>query len=184
MGAEEGAIESIPGNVGRIAQAWVNVRGGDCVSSRCTSGIQKDGLRGLKPCWKQFFFFLKKASTTSQMWFSARDAHMCPGDFKTRLWFQTEMMHVVAQKEHSRAGRKAHIERTYVYVVASGSLKGKISQMVVVEDFESRPHEAVSFVVRRENEKKEGNEQKLPRALLGYSGGRLPGRNTKERGRE
>ena len=26
--AEEGAIESIPGNEGRIAQAWVNVRGG------------------------------------------------------------------------------------------------------------------------------------------------------------
>ena len=28
VGAEEGAIESIPGNEGRIAQAWVNVRGG------------------------------------------------------------------------------------------------------------------------------------------------------------
>ena len=26
VGAEEGAIESIPGNEGRIAQAWVNVR--------------------------------------------------------------------------------------------------------------------------------------------------------------
>ena len=28
VGAEEGAIEPIPGNEGRIAQAWVNVRGG------------------------------------------------------------------------------------------------------------------------------------------------------------
>ena len=28
VGAEEVAIESIPGNEGRIAQAWVNVRGG------------------------------------------------------------------------------------------------------------------------------------------------------------
>ena len=28
VGAEEGAIESIPGNEGRLAQAWVNVRGG------------------------------------------------------------------------------------------------------------------------------------------------------------
>ena len=28
VGAEEGAIESIPGNEGRIAQAWVNVGGG------------------------------------------------------------------------------------------------------------------------------------------------------------
>ena len=28
MGEEEGAIDSIPGNEGRIAQAWVNVREG------------------------------------------------------------------------------------------------------------------------------------------------------------
>ena len=28
VGAEEGAIESIPGNEGRIAPAWVNARGG------------------------------------------------------------------------------------------------------------------------------------------------------------
>ena len=28
VGAHEGAIESIPGNEGRLAQAWVNVRGG------------------------------------------------------------------------------------------------------------------------------------------------------------
>ena len=33
VGAEEGAIESIPGNEGRIAQSWVNVRGGLCVFS-------------------------------------------------------------------------------------------------------------------------------------------------------
>ena len=28
MGAEEGAIDSISGNEGRVAQAWVKVRGG------------------------------------------------------------------------------------------------------------------------------------------------------------
>ena len=28
VGAEEGAIESVPGKEGRITQAWVNVRGG------------------------------------------------------------------------------------------------------------------------------------------------------------
>ena len=31
-GAEEGTIESIPRNEGRIAQAWVNVRGGFRIS--------------------------------------------------------------------------------------------------------------------------------------------------------
>ena len=56
--------------------------------------------------------------------------------------------------------------------------------MKVVEVFESRPHNAVSFVVERGKEVQEWNEQKLPGALPDYSGGRLPGRSTKEKGRE
>ena len=48
--------------------------------------------------------------------------------------------------------------------------------MVVAEDFESRPHKAVPFVVEREKEIQEWNEQKgAKRCLLGHSGGRLPG---------
>ena len=64
------------------------------------------------------------------------------------------------------------------------TVRGKSSQMEVVEDFESRPHKAVSFLVESEKEMQEWNEQKMPTALPGYSGGRLPGRNTKEKGRE
>ena len=56
--------------------------------------------------------------------------------------------------------------------------------MEVVEDFEWRPHKAVSFVVERDKEVQEWNEQKMPKALPGYGGGRLPGRSTKEKGRE
>ena len=58
--------------------------------------------------------------------------------------------------------------------------------MKAVEDFESRPHTAVPFVVERERDKaiQEWNEQKLPKVLLGYGGGRLPGRRTEESGRE
>ena len=62
------------------------------------------------------------------------------------------------------------IERTYDCVVASGSLRGKISQMEVVEDFESRPHKAVSFVVERGKEMQEWNEQNLPKVPPGCSG--------------
>ena len=60
--------------------------------------------------------------------------------------------------------------KTYDYVIASRSLKGNISQTKVVEDFESRPFRAVSFAVEREEETQECNEQKLPKALPGYSG--------------
>ena len=55
------------------------------------------------------------------------------------------------------------------------------SQMKVVEIFESRPHKAVSFLVESEKEMQEWNEQKLPKVLFGNSGGRLPGRSTKEK---
>ena len=45
------------------------------------------------------------------------------------------------------------------------ALKGKISQMKLVEDFESRPHKAVSFLVERGKERQDmWNEQKLPKA--------------------
>ena len=82
----------------------------------------------------------------------------------------------------SKSLKDVWIERTYYDVVASGSLKGKILQMGVVEDFESRPH---SFLCGKKREEiKEPNEQKLPKVLPGYSGGRLPGRSTNEKGRE
>ena len=53
--------------------------------------------------------------------------------------------------------------------------------MEVVDDFESRPHKAVSFVVQRDKEVQEWNEQKMLKALLGHSGGRLPVRSTIEK---
>ena len=121
---------------------------------------------------------LKQANTTRHPW---RE------DFEKSLWFQREMMHVVAPKGastcRSKGPKDVWFERTYDCVVASGSLKGKILQMEVVEDFESRPHKAVSFVVRRKKEIKEWKEQKLPKVLPGYSGWTLPGRNIKEKGR-
>ena len=42
------------------------------------------------------------------------------------------------------------IRKVYDNVIACNGLQGKISQMEVVEDFELRPHKAVSFLVERE----------------------------------
>ena len=79
---------------------------------------------------------------------------------------------------------KRWIEKVYEYVIACNSLKGKISKMKVVEDFESRPHKAVCFVVERGKDRQEWSKQKLPKVLPGYSGRMLPGSSTKEKGRE
>ena len=90
--------------------------------------------------------------------------------------------------EFQHAGRKVShgewVEKVYDYVIVCNSLQWKISQMKVVEDFESRPHKTDSFVVERVEEIQEWNEQKLPKVLLGDSGGKLPERSTKEKGRE
>ena len=97
-------------------------------------------------------------------------------------------MHVMAPEGvstcRSRSAKREWVEKVYYYVTACSSLKGRISDMQVIEDFESRPRKAVTFVVGKGKERQEWNEQKLPKASPGYSGGRLPGRNTEEKGRE
>ena len=60
-------------------------------------------------------------------------------------------MHVVAPEKastcRSKGAKGEWIEKVYDYAPACDSLKGKISQMEVVEDLESRPHKTASFVV-------------------------------------
>ena len=79
-------------------------------------------------------------------------------------------MHVVAPGEASKCRSKGTkdewIERTYVQVIVSGIIKGKILQMEVVEDFESRPQKTLSFVGRN------GADRSCRCCVVG----RLPGR--------
>ena len=129
MGAEEGAIGSISGNEGRIAQAWVNVREGLRVFS-----VYFWHSEGWTPRNEALLeAVLNHARTTRHPWLIACDANMCPEDFEKSLWYQMEQMHVVAPKEPSTCRSKGTkgewIERTYDHVIASGSLKGRISQM-------------------------------------------------------
>ena len=49
----------------------------------------------------------------------------------------------------SRSAKGEWVEKVFDYVIACSSLKGRISDMQVIEDFESRPHKAVTFVVER-----------------------------------
>ena len=74
-----------------------------------------------------------------------------------------------------KSAKELWVEKVYDSVIACSRLKGKISQMKVVEDFESRPLKAVTFVVEKEKSIQEWSEQKLPKVFPGKSGGRLPG---------
>ena len=127
---------------------------------------------------------LERARATKNPWPVACDANMSPVDFEKCLWFQKDQIHVMAPEGastcRSKSAKGELVEKVYDYAIAGNSLKGEISQMKVVEDLEPRPHKAVSFVVERGKEKQEWNEQKLPKVLPGYSGGRLPGSSMKE----
>ena len=71
------------------------------------------------------------------------------------------------------------IERRYGYVIASRSLKGEIKQMQVPENFASRLHKAITFVVAREKENQEWRDQNGPKNL-GLSGGYQEGGRRKK----
>ena len=48
------------------------------------------------------------------------------------------------------------------------------SRVEVVEDFESRPHKAVTSLVERDKAMPELRELKMPKAVPGYTGGECP----------
>ena len=50
------------------------------------------------------------------------------------------------------------------------SLQGKIKNLKVTEDFESRPHKAVTFQVQKDKERQKAREP-------GFSGGKMPRRS-------
>ena len=56
--------------------------------------------------------------------------------------------------------------------------------MEVVEEFESEPHKSVTFLVERDKEFQMWRGQKMPKALPGFSGGKLPGRSKVGKERE
>ena len=96
---------------------------------------------------------LKSARTTKHPWLTACDANVTPKDFEKSFWFRKDQMHVIAPEGVSTCRSKKckgeWVEKVYDYVIACNSQKGKISKKKVIEDFESRPHKAVTFVVER-----------------------------------
>ena len=145
IGKEEGAATSIPGNGGRIAQAWVNVSGGMRVfavffwnSEGWTLGNEAlvDAV-------------VKQARTTGHQWLIARDASMGPEECKNSFWFTNRHTFIEAPGEGDPKSRMASSPRTCDNVIATHSLQGKIKNMEVVEDFESTPHKSLSWKIQR-----------------------------------
>ena len=126
VGAEEGAIESIPGNDGRIAHAWVNVRGGMRIFP-----VHFWDSEGWTPRNEALLeAVVKIARATKHPWLIACDAIMSPEDFEKSLWFRKNQMHVIAPAGMSTCRSKKNknakgewVEKVYDYVMACSSLK-------------------------------------------------------------
>ena len=161
--AEEGAIESIPGNKGRIAHAWANVRGGLRIFS-----VYFWHSVGWTPRSEALLeAVLKHARTTRHLWLIARGANMCPEDFEKSLWIEREMMHVVAPKgaftcrSQKMCGSKERLI-LLLRVVVSKEKSHRWRWLKILSQY----HIKQCPLVRREKEIKEWNEQKLPSGKL------------------
>ena len=132
---------------------------------------------------------MRQARSTRHKWLIACDANMCPEDFEKSLWFQSRHMFIKAPRGRvstcrSKSPQGELIERTYDNVIASRRLQREIRNMDVVGDFESRPHNAVSFVVDRDREFQVWREPKVFKAVPGFSGEMLRGRSKGGKGKE
>ena len=83
---------SIPGNEGRNAQVWVNVRGGMRMFAAYFWHSE-----GWSPRNKAILeAVLKRARATKHPWLIACDADMSPEDFEKSLWFRKDQVHAIA----------------------------------------------------------------------------------------
>ena len=73
------------------------------------------------------------------------------------MWFQSKQMSTEAPTEastcRSRGPNGELIERPYDYVIASRSLRGKITKLEVAEDFESQYYTRQSLLLEKETER-------------------------------
>ena len=178
---EEGAFKSFPGNEGIIAQAWVNVRGGMWVVAKCFwySAGRTPRHEALMDA------VVKQARATGHPRMVSCNANMSAEEFGRSLWYQNRHMCIKGGVSTCRAKRSngEMIERTYDYVVACRSLKERIKAIEVVEEFESRPHQAITVVLEGDKQIQEWREQKS-RRIYQDSVGKLTGRMKTEEGEE
>ena len=100
---------------------------------------------------------VKQAKTSKHPWLVACDANKEPEDVQRSLWYKRHV-HVEGSARRgnllcrSKGPHGESIELTYDDVIDSQSTQDKIKGMEVVEDFESRPHKAMTFLVERDKE--------------------------------
>ena len=156
-----------------------------CESSPKTSGTQKAGPRNEA----LMEAVVKQVKTTRHPWLTACHAKMCPEDFKKSFDFKTDTCFLRRQEKSLQLADPeariacllreltimlspviAFMERSRIWTRWKGSNQD--------------PHKTVTFLVERDKEFQVLREQKMPKTLPGFSGGKPPGRSKVVVGRE
>ena len=134
---------------GELPLVWVNVRGSMRMFAACF--WHTEGWSPRNEAIQEAV--LKRARTTKHPRLMASDADVSPEDFEKSFWFRKDQMHVIAPEGVSTCRPKnaegEWVEKVYDCAIVCNSLEGNNSKVYVLEDFESRPHKAVTFVVER-----------------------------------
>ena len=102
IGEKEGAVASIPGNEGRITQAWVHVRG--VCEFFSVYFWHSEGWTPRNEALLEAV--LKRARVTRHPWLVACDAHTSPVDFEKSLWCWKNQMYVVVFEKASTGSQE------------------------------------------------------------------------------
>ena len=129
---------------------------------------------------------LKRTRTTRHPWLIACDANVFPEDFEGGLLFQREQMHVVVPKEaytcRSKGPKVNGLKESMITSLRVAVSKERSCRwrwwMILNQDQSS------VFCGQKRKGGKGMDGQKLPKLLPRYSGGGLPGRSTKGKGKE
>ena len=184
MCAEEGSIDSISGNEGRIAQAWVDVRGGLRVFS-----VHSWHSEGWTPRTEALLeAVVKQAKVTKHPGLIARCANVCPESFdKSRfkesrvMWWSRKKRRQADQKAQKVGGSKEPMIMSLRVMNSLRKITDGGGGRLRVDAAQS----SVSLLWSRETRRcRNGMSRRCPKRFLAYSGGRLPGSITKEKGRE
>ena len=147
-------------------QAWVDVQGGMCVFSVYFWHSERWTPRNEA----LLEAVLKRARVTEHSWLMACETNMSPAESEKSLWFRRNRMHVAARKDastcRSKGAKGEWIERTYDNVITCKSLKGEITQMEVVEDFDSTRTKQCPSWLRGKRRYRNGTSRSCRRCCL------------------
>ena len=151
-------------------------------------GTQKNRHREMRRCWKQWSSRRQPSGIPGwwlvmPTWTLKSYRRVCVSN-QNCMFIEAPETRTSTSRSTGPTGELKLIETTHECVLSSRSLQGKIKNMVVVEDLRIKDAQGRYLLVDRDKEIQEVRELKMPSALPGYCGLKVPGRSEAKGGKE